>query len=142
MKNTSTINIKTRRFGSAALLCALALTVSLILCGCNDIFAPGYGPSIGGGGNERPSGSGDISDPGQGYFVGTETAPDAVSGSLETVPDPSAGSGTIVSDFVIETSDGSYSREGGTYILTAAGTYTVSGRLEEGQIRIAAPESA
>lgn len=43
-------------------------------------------------------------------------------------------------DFLIETSDGSYSKSGNIYSLTAAGTYTLSGKLE-GQVLVNAGEN-
>ncbi len=59
-----------------------------------------------------------------------------------TVSDP-ASAGTAVTDnngeFVITTEDGAFTREGSVYTITAAGEYTLSGRLE-GEIVVSAGE--
>ena len=44
--------------------------------------------------------------------------------------------------FKVKTDDGTYSNEGSVYTLSAAGTYTLSGVLEDGQIIVNAPENA
>lgn len=45
----------------------------------------------------------------------------------------------IEEDFSIETVDGSYTKEGNTYLITAAGEYTLSGKLV-GQVKVNAPD--
>ena len=44
--------------------------------------------------------------------------------------------------FKVKTDDGTYSNGGSVYTLSAAGTYTLSGVLEDGQVIVNAPENA
>ncbi len=61
---------------------------------------------------------------------------------LTPVTDIEENKKDITGNFAITTEDGAVKEENNVYTITAAGTYTLSGRLEEGQILVDAPEDA
>lgn len=61
---------------------------------------------------------------------------------LTPVTDIEENKKDIRGSFSIVTEDGAVKEENNVYTITSAGTYTLSGRLEEGQILVDAPEDA
>lgn len=111
------------------LLWALAALPLLALAGCSTInnsvskssTAAGTSPS------DSPS------------STAAETSWSEVNSPVSVPETSSAPSIDVEGDFSIETSDGTFAKEGNVYKITAAGTYTLSGELE-GQILIEAGE--
>ncbi|MBR4467096.1 MAG: carbohydrate-binding domain-containing protein [Clostridia bacterium] len=61
-----------------------------------------------------------------------------VSESAESAADAESNAVEIEGDFSITTSDGEVTNNGNTYTVTKAGTYTLKGKLENGQIVVSA----
>ncbi|MBR5767160.1 MAG: carbohydrate-binding domain-containing protein [Clostridia bacterium] len=74
-----------------------------------------------------------------GEKVGNTDA-EPVSATAELLSDPADDSKTPSGDFEMTTEDGSFTNEGNVYTVTAAGKYTLSGSLPEGQIVVDAGE--
>ena len=136
---------KSGTFRVFALSVALILATAILFTGCGGTAVPGpaspddSGVPCGPGGPGDPGGQ--EGPEGPGYFVGTETAPDAVTGVLQTPTDPSADSREIENDFSLTATSGNFVQSGSQYKITSAGSYTLSGKLSEGQILVEAGES-
>lgn len=107
-------------------LTVLVLLVAVTMCGC----------SLSGLGQEESG-----SDSAEHFGFGTETAPPAVSGSESTVTDPETNRKEITGELKVESTDGKYSSEGATLTISSAGTYTFSGKVDDGMIVVSAPET-
>lgn len=75
-----------------------------------------------------------------GTSTGTVTAAPVSDATAEPVEDPADSSLEAAGEFAIRTSDGSVSSNGSTYTITSAGEYTLTGRLDEGQIVVEADD--
>lgn len=148
--NNNRYNTIFRKRGILLSLLCIAVAVCLIFCGCERHFTPPAGTGANSGADpvpgaqdpEQPGG-----DPGQQGGdpspYGTEAVPDALTGGDVTLPvDPSQGWTGVTSDFSIAAENGTFEQSGNVYVIKSAGTYTLSGKLPEGQIRVEAPEDA
>ena len=61
------------------------------------------------------------------------TTAEATESTTVDIPAP-----VVEGDFEIETSDGTYTKNGNVYTITSAGTYTLTGALSDGQIIVSA----
>lgn len=104
-------------------LIALLLALCLGLAACGGETAATVDGSASGGSTEAG---------------GNGSAADAAAQPAATLEDPASQGLEATGDFQITTGDGSVSQSGSVYTLTAAGEYSLSGALAEGQIVIAA----
>ncbi len=81
------------------------------------------------------SGSSDISSSGNVSSGGTTNT----TVTIDETPDMPSVDNT--GDFLIQTSDGAFSRNGAIYTITSSGTYTLSGVLNEGEILVEVGDS-